>query len=364
MISLSSRAHEKRLLALRALLADKGLDAMLVGQPENRRYLSGFTGSSGLLLLSLEQNLLLTDSRYLEQAGEQTSHFTVVQVRESMASLVAQNLRETGVKRVGFEAQHVPYATYQRWREGAGQVEWMPVQGLVERLRMVKDEEELTTIRKAVRVADAAMSHILDIIETGMTERQVAWELESFMRTHGADKVSFDLIVASGPNGAKPHAVTTDREIELGDPVVVDIGAEVGGYCSDMTRTVCIGDGDEKFLEIYGIVVEAQQLAEESLRAGAGAADIDGLARDFIRSKGYGERFGHGLGHGVGLAVHEGPTLSSRSHDTLESGMVVTVEPGIYLPGWGGVRIEDLVVVGEKSAEILTRSEKMPVAGG
>lgn len=359
----SSQPHQKRLLALRNLLAEQELDAILVGQPENRRYLSGFTGSSGLLLISDEHTLLLTDFRYLEHASEEAPLFTIVQVHRNMADLVVQTLNETGVRRVGFESQHVTYETYRRWKEGADQVELVPAKGLVEKLRMVKDEGELATIREAVRVADAAMSHILDIITPGMTEREVAWELESHMRTHGADKVSFDFIVASGPNGAMPHAVTTDRKIEASDPVVVDIGAKVDGYCSDMTRTFCIADGDEKFLEVYGIVTEAQEMAEQGLHAGAGGVEVDGLARDFIHAKGHGEHFGHGLGHGVGLAIHEGPTLSKLSQDTLEPGMVVTVEPGIYLPGWGGIRIEDLVVVREKSAEILTGSQKTPVLG-
>jgi Xaa-Pro aminopeptidase len=313
--------------------------------------------------LSHDETLLLTDFRYLEQASEEAPLFTIVQVQRNMADLVVRTLNETGARRVGFESQHVTYGTHRRWKEGADQVELVPVKGLVEKLRVVKDEGELAIIREAVRVADAAMSHLLDIITPGMTERQVAWELESHMRTHGADKVSFDFIIASGPNGAMPHAISTDRKIGESDPVVVDIGAKVDGYCSDMTRTFCIADGDEKYLEIYGIVAEAKEMAESGLRAGAGGVEIDGLARDFIQSKGYGDQFGHGLGHGVGLAIHEGPTLSKQSQDTLEPGMVVTIEPGIYLPGWGGVRIEDMVVVREQSAEILTGSPKTSVLG-
>jgi len=229
---------------------------------------------------------------------------------------------------------------------------------VVEAIRMLKDEDELIKIEKAISISDMACDYIRDFVRPGMSEKEVAWELEVFMRTHGAEAIAFDLIVASGPNGAKPHAVPQDEPIREGALIVMDMGARVDGYHSDLTRTICLGEPDKKAQEIYDIVLRAQLVAEQRARPGMTGQELDAVARGIIDEAGYGEHFGHGLGHGVGLAVHEKPRVSSTSTDVLEPGTVCTIEPGIYLPGWGGVRIEDMVLFTEDGARVLSRARK------
>nr|HPL29442.1 M24 family metallopeptidase [Anaerolineae bacterium] len=233
--------------------------------------------------------------------------------------------------------------------------------GWVEELRAVKSPDELALMRRAVAISDAVIAALPELLQPGMTEKQLAWRIESFMHEHGADEPSFPIIAAGGPNGAMAHAVPSERPLVPGEPIVLDLGARVEGYCSDLTRTVCIGQPDARFREIYAIVLQAQQTAEAGIKAGLLGKDADALARQVIVEAGYGEAFGHGLGHGVGLDIHERPGAGARSEDRLEPGMAVTVEPGIYLPGWGGVRIEDLVVVTEGGVEILSAATKDPV---
>ena len=344
---------------MRPKLIEEELDAVLITQPENRRYLSGFTGSAGVLLISAEQAILATDFRYYEQVSKQAPDFELAKIKDKFTNILPDLVAQVGARRVGFEAAHLPYAQYQEWAEVAEGIELVPTKELVEGLRAVKDEGELEIIRRAVALADGAMAHVLDVMEPGMTERAVAWEIETYMRTHGADKVAFDIIVAGGPNGAMPHAQPSDAPIQAGEPIVMDIGALINGYHSDLTRTVCLDRPDDRFREIYEIVLRAQLAAEEGVRAGMTGREADALARSVIEEAGYGEHFGHGLGHGVGLAVHEKPRLSKLSEEeVLQPGMVVTIEPGIYLPGWGGVRIEDMVVVGEDGVEVLTQASK------
>jgi Xaa-Pro aminopeptidase len=229
---------------------------------------------------------------------------------------------------------------------------------LVENIRAVKDENELIKIKNAIALADEALAHIVGFIEPSMTEKEVAWELEVFMRTHGAEKLAFDLIVGSGPNGAMPHATVSERVIQAGEPIVMDLGAVIDGYHSDLTRTICAGRPNDRFKEIYDIVLEAQLTAEQNIRPGMQGKQADDVARQVIEKADYGKEFGHGLGHGVGLAVHEKPGVGRLSEDVLEPGMVFTIEPGIYLPGWGGVRIEDIVVMGKDGVEVLTQASK------
>ncbi|MFQ5814763.1 MAG: M24 family metallopeptidase, partial [Anaerolineae bacterium] len=265
---------------------------------------------------------------------------------------------------VGFESAHLTVDQHREWQEVAedavstSEFELVPTKELVEMIRAVKDEDELGKIKKAIALADEAISHIVDFIEPGMTEKEVAWEMEVFMRTHGAEKLAFDLIVGSGPNGAMPHATVSERAIRAGEPIVIDMGARIDGYNSDMTRTICAGRPDDKFKEIYDIVLEAQLTAEQNIRPGMQGKQADDIARQVIEKAGYGKEFGHGLGHGVGLAVHEKPGVGRLSEDVLVPGMVFTVEPGIYLPGWGGVRIEDIVVLKEDGVEVLTQASK------
>lgn len=352
-----------RLRKLRQELESLGVDAFVVTQPENRRYLSGFTGSAGTLLITQDEAILITDFRYVEQAPKQAPQFEVVEAMPDVLGKEISNLvTRAAAKRVGFESHYLPFAEHRSWAEAAEGFELVPIRGLVEDIRAIKDEDELETIKRAVALGDAALGHIKEIIAPGMTEKEVAWELETYMRTHGAEGVAFDIIVASGPNGAMPHARPSDDTIQLGEPIVIDVGARVDGYHSDLTRTLCLGYPDDRFQEIYDLVLKAQLGAEEGIRPGMAARGADALARDIITGAGYGEYFGHGLGHGVGLAIHEKPKAGRASNDILYPGMTLTVEPGIYVPGWGGVRIEDLIVIREEGVEVLSQADKDPRA--
>ncbi len=353
-----------RLTKLREALTTEGLDAILITQSENRRYVSGFTGSAGVLLISHEQAVLATDFRYYEQVEKQAPDFQLAEVKDEFKTVLPELVQQLGAKRVGFESDHLTVDQHREWQEVAegavstSKFELVPTKELVTRMRAVKDEDELSKIKKAIVLADEALAHIAGFIEPGMTEREVAWDLEVFMRTHGAEKLAFDIIVGSGPNGAMPHATVSERVIQVGEPIVIDMGAMVGGYNSDLTRTICAGRPDDKLKEIYDIVLEAQLAAERSIRPGMQGKQADDIARQVIEEAGYGENYGHGLGHGVGLAVHEKPGVGRLSEGVLEPGMVFTVEPGIYLPGWGGVRIEDIVVLREDGVEVLTQASK------
>ena len=342
------------------------IDGLLVSNDQNRRYVSGFTGSSGYLLVTAEQALLLTDFRYIEQATAQAPDFSVVKIEARPAPAIAEQVKALGLRCFGFESEDVTIAAHQRLLEAlhetAPDAQAVPATGMVEALREVKDGRERDLLRRAVEVGDRAFEHVAARLKPGMTERQVAWQLETHMREHGAERVSFDIIVAAGPHGAMPHHRPTDRPIQSGEPIVIDMGCRLNGYCSDLTRTITLGEADAKFWEIYWIVLRAQQTCEDGLRAGMLGKDADALARGVIEAAGHGEQFGHGTGHGVGLEVHEGPLVSkTRGEAPLPEGSVVTVEPGIYLPGWGGVRIEDMVVVGQARCQVLTTAHKNPV---
>ncbi|MFC2015909.1 M24 family metallopeptidase [Chloroflexota bacterium] len=352
-----------RLARLRRILLDNEVDAILVGKPENRRYLSGFTGSAGFLLISAEDAVLATDFRYYEQVGRESPEFELVKIERTLKEVLPPLLSDRGIVRLGFESQHVTVDQYETWSQATEGVEWVALKDTVETLRAVKDEVEIEALRRSAALTDDSFAHMLEVIKPGMSERQVAWEIEAYMRTHGATRVAFDLIVAVGPNGALPHARPGDRIIEEGEPIVFDIGCVVDGYSSDMTRTICLGQPSSKYLEVWDLVLKAQEAAEAGIRAGLSGVEADLLARDLIVEAGYGDFFGHGLGHGVGLAVHEGPNASPRSTDTLASAMSLTIEPGIYLPGEFGVRIEDLVIIRDEGIEILSSTPKIPMVG-
>jgi Xaa-Pro aminopeptidase len=339
------------------------LDAVLISQPENRRYLSGFTGSTALLVISADRAVLVTDFRYFEQVGREAPDFELVKVKTKVPDLIPGLLADMGVKRLGFESQHMTVDLLKTLSAQVEDVEWVPLKETVEKIRVVKDESEVEALRRSVALTDRAFAHMLDVVAPGMTERELAWEIEAYMRSNGASKVAFALIVGSGPNGALPHAQASDRIVQPGDPIVIDIGNVLDGYCSDMTRTICLGQPSAKYLEVWNIVLKAQEAATNGIQAGVGSAEADALARDLIRKTGYGEEFGHSLGHGVGLAVHEGPRASSLADDIFAAGMSLTIEPGIYLPGEFGVRIEDLVIIREKGVEVLTQTPKTPVVG-
>jgi Xaa-Pro aminopeptidase len=340
-------------------LAEPGVDVMLVTNLVNVRYLTGYTGTNGLALLGPETRVFITDFRYVEQAAEEVDpSFERRRAQQDLLEAIEDALPSSSL-RLGFEDSHVTVRTHARLRELLGDgVELAPVNGAVERLRAIKDPEEVERIRAACQLADAALEQLLADGLVGRTEREVALALESTMREMGAQRPSFETIVAAGPHGALPHAQPRDVVIQPGQLVVIDWGAELDGYCSDCTRTVATGELDEHAREIYALVRSAQLAGLEGVAPGRGGREVDSVARTVIERAGHGEHYGHGLGHGVGLEVHEAPRLSQRSQDELEPGNVVSVEPGVYLPGDLGVRIEDLVVVTERGADILTSVPK------
>ncbi len=352
-----------RLARLREALAKTGVDALLVSQPEDRAYLSGFSGSAGALLISQECALIATDFRYYEQVGIECPEYTLVKVATTPADVLPGMLAGANVRRLAFQADHATFADVQSWSKAAPETEWVPVKGLVTELRAIKDAAEAATLRAAIVLADEALAAALAQARPGMTEKELAWIIESYMRVHGAEAVSFDTIVACGPNGARPHARASDAPLVAGQPIVIDMGARVDGYCSDLTRTVCLGQPEDpaKFWTVYNTVLQAQTAAEAAMRPGMTGPEADAAARDVIAAAGYGDFFGHGLGHGVGLAVHELPRLGRLATDILAPGHFVTVEPGIYLPGWGGVRIEDVVLITDNGVEVLTQAPKTPI---
>jgi len=338
-------------------LQERDLPGILVTTPENRRYLSGFTGSAGVLIITPQVARLATDFRYYEQVREQAPDFELVQVPQQMPRVLAAELAALGLKRIAFESQDVTVETYNQWVQAMEGVELVPTSGIVEELRAVKEAGEIAAIEQAVRVADAAMTYIMETIHPGMTEREVAWQLEVHMRTHGAEGLAFATIAAAGPRSAMSHAVPTDRPIQAGEPMVIDMGARVDGYLSDITRSFCVGHASDEYLRLWEIVLSAQLAAERGIRAGMTGIEADALARDLIYAAGYEGKFGHGLGHGVGLAVHEKPGLRKQKGELLQENMVVTIEPGIYLPGYGGVRLENMVRITATGCELLNRQD-------
>lgn len=354
---------EIRLQKLRQKIAESEIDAIFVSQPENRFYLSGFDGSAGFLLITPQDAILATDFRYLEQAKSQAVNYQIFRIGGDIGDWFPRLVSELDLSKVGFEDGHITFASYRRLADALNGVQTrlklVPVDGLVESLRAVKETEEIDLMTRAIEISDAAFEYIEDGIQPGVSEQEVAWKIESFMRENGSQTMPFDIIVASGVNSALPHARPSQRKIGFGEPVVIDIGAKVGGYSSDLSRTICVGTPDATFNKIYDTVLGAQLAALAIIKEGMGGDEADGLARTVIEEAGYGDAFGHGLGHGVGLAPHELPRLGPGSSDLLTSGMVFTVEPGVYLPGWGGVRIEDVVIMEDGKAKVLSRARKM-----
>lgn len=356
----------KRLADLRTKLASAGLDGMLITRPENLYYLSGFGGGEYLdatMLVSADEAWISTDSRYYEDVKQHAPDFKLFEAGYDRTKALSEFGAAVKPKTMGFEMTHLTVQTFKDWSKAARKAGFKlkPVVGIVEELRLIKTPEELEKIRRAVKLTDEAFAHFCTQVKPGMTEKEGAWIIEKYMREHGADKVAFDLIVAGGPNGAHPHAVPGERPFQLGEPIVVDIGARIDHYHSDLTRTIVLGKPDGKFDQVYKTVLKAQQAAEKKIHEGVKGKRADAFARNVIDKAGFGAHFGHGLGHGVGLAVHEGPRASKLSKDVYRAGMTLTIEPGIYLPDWGGVRIEDLVVIQESDVEILSQASKDPV---
>jgi Xaa-Pro aminopeptidase len=367
-VLMARELYARRLRRLRTMLQEERIDALLVAVPENRYYLSGYgaddlqlTESSGYLLITDSKQVLLTDFRYREEAETEAPDFQVLLYFDGLGQTLTELFSELSVSTLAAEPHHLTVNRYgeveealKRSRPTAAMVH---TEDLVERLRLVKEPEELVKIKASLDLTEKTLVQVWATLRPGRTEKEVAWEVERSIREGGAEAVSFPPIVAAGPNAALPHAVPTERRITAGEPVILDLGSKLGHYCSDMTRTWIAGTPDKKLQEIYRIVREAQLAAQDFIRAGRDSVEVDGVARDVITKAGYGDYFGHGLGHGVGLAVHERPGLRRLKGTVLEENMVVTIEPGIYLPGYGGVRLENMVRITETGCELLNRQE-------
>ncbi len=347
---------KQRLRAVRKAMRREGLAALAVTNRKNVHYLTGFTGSAGACLISPGSAVFITDFRYRSQAAKQVPPDFRRAEHPSPVQGIAKELKKTRAKTLAFEESHVTHGVYRQMRKLAKGVRLKPVSGLVEGLRLCKDPGEVRKLGRGARVNGDALREILASIRPGRAEADVALDLETAMRRRGASGASFDTIVASGPRSALPHGIASSRKLKKGDLITIDFGAVVSGYHADTTRVFSLGRPTPKGEKIYQIVLEAQMTALEAVKPGARCGDVDKAARDVIRSHGYGEAFGHGTGHGVGLDIHEAPRLGPGVKEELRPGMVVTVEPGIYLPRWGGVRIEDMVLVTERGKEVLTRS--------
>ena len=350
--------HNRR-LALQRKLKEMELDAFLVTSKENRQYLTGFTGSYGWVLLTQNDVVLFTDFRYVEQAKMQAKGCKLVQFNQFAPSVtLRQYMEQFDLYTLGIESDRSTVEEYELLGNQIRKKAITPIKGFVEQIRQVKTEEEIACMAEAQRITDLAFDHILKFIKPGVTELDIAIELEFFMRRNGAEKLSFDTIVASGKRSSLPHGAPTEKKIEVGNFVTMDYGCMYKGYCSDMTRTIVVGKVDEKQETVYNLVRKAQEEALAGIKAGVIGKDIHALAHNVFNEAGYGQYFGHGLGHSVGLEIHEEPRFSPRAEETILENMVITVEPGLYLPDWGGVRIEDLVVVKEDGYINLTKSPK------
>ena len=348
---------EKRLSRLRKKLREQNLEAFFITNPVNCRYLSGFSGSTVNLLISLEEAYLITDFRYSQQAEEEAPLYSII-AKGSMFSVLEGLCRDYSLKSIAFEQNYMTVYSYESLKKSLSEVKLVPLIKTVEELRTVKDLHEISLLRKAAEITEESFIKILPFIKPGIQERDVSLELEYLLKQEGGTKAAFDFIAASGKRSSMPHGVASSKRIELGDLVTLDFGIHYQGYCSDMTRTVAVGYAGEREKNLYQLVLQAQMEALQHIKAGISGESADYTARKLIAEKGQGKNFGHGLGHGLGLEVHEEPRLAPGIKTILKSGMVVTVEPGVYLPGFGGVRIEDMVLIQENGCEMLTQKYK------
>ncbi len=347
-----------KLEKVREAMNESGLDGMLITNPTNRRYMSGFTGSEGVLLISQHEAKIIVDFRYFSQVKDEVADFEIVESSRQLLKQTTVEANNMKIKKLGYEEDDLTCSLYRKYKESLGMIELCPVSGLVEKVRMVKTAEECQTLREAAAIADDAFNHIQGYIHEGITEKEIATEMEFYMRKKGAESSSFDMIVVSGTRTALPHGKPTDKKVEKGDMITLDFGALYQGYRSDITRTIAVGEPSDQLKEVYQIVLDAQLSCIDSIRPGMKCGEVDKGARNPIERSGYGDYFGHGTGHGIGLDIHEGPSVSGNSEEVLQPGMVITVEPGIYIPGVGGVRIEDDVLITDKGYEVLTKSSK------
>jgi len=346
--------YETRQKNFRKILDSCHLDGILFASLENIRYLCGFTGSDGALVVTQKESFFLTDSRYWTQADEEVKGTQIIHYKKKMEGIFSL-LFDLKLREIGFESAFLPFSVYQLLTEKlAGEARLLPLENELKNLRAVKDVHELTLMRKAIDISSSAFSQMTEMLKEGVVEREVALAMESMMKRSGADAIGFDMIIASGKRSALPHGKASGKRIEKGDFVLIDFGSGFRGYHSDQTRTVVCSDPSREQQKIYQIVKEAHDRAIEKVKPGISIAEVDEAARDHIRSQGYGDYFGHGTGHGIGLAVHEDPAVNGENKGLLQEGMVFTIEPGIYIPDWGGVRIEDMVLVTPDGAEVLT----------
>ncbi|SHI92533.1 M24 family metallopeptidase [Lutispora thermophila] len=348
----------ERLDRIRDILKTIGADGIITYSPENRRYLSGFTGTTGYVIIGKKQAGFITDFRYTEQAAKQCKGYEIIKNENPLIEYLADTIKKYHINNLAFEDDYMTVDFYERLKENINGIKMIPLKESSGEIRIIKDDEELKNIAKAAEIADLAFTHILDYIKPGVAELDIALELEYFMKKNGASGNSFEPIIASGQRSSMPHGVASDKKINNGDLLTMDFGCVYNGYCSDMTRTIVVGKANEEQKKIYDIVLKAQNEALLHIKPGVSGKDVDKVARDIISEAGFGDNFGHGLGHGVGLAIHEEPRLSPLGNRILEKNMVVTDEPGIYIPGFGGVRIEDLVAVGENGPIVFSKSPK------
>ena len=364
---------EQRIARLREQLDKHKLDAVFVSSPENaspvnRRYLSGFTGTSGYLLVTKDDALIATDFRYYEQAEQQATAFRLHRSVGAMDKWLPAMLEGLGGKRLAFESSQVSYQLFRTVRKIVQDLpedarpKLVATTNLIEGLRVIKDAAEIAALQAAITLGDEAFADVAQRVEPGWTEKQVAWEIEKYIREHDAESLSFDTLVGAGERGSMPHCFPTERKLKKGEGVVIDMGVTLNGYMSDLTRTIFLGKPNDEFKRVYDIVLAAQQTAQELVEEGMTGEQAHMLAANVIGEAGHGEHFGHGLGHGVGLQIHEAPRLGPTSKDKLLEGMVFTIEPGIYLTGWGGVRIEDVVVLESGKARLLSHAPKLTTA--
>ncbi len=349
---------EKRINKLHAKMKEKEIEAFFVTSKKNVRYLTGFTGTFGRLLITKNDNIFITDFRYIDQAEAQTEACRIEVINSNIVEGIGELLKKSGVRELAFESDHTTYSEFQKYREKFPVDRMIPQKNMVEELRVIKEASEVELIKKAVEISDRSFSHILNFIKPGITEKEVSLELEFSMKKGGGEANAFDFIVASGKRGAMPHGVASDKKLEVGDLITMDFGTVYRGYHSDITRTIALGEPDKKLKEIYDLVLTAQKKVIKEIKAGMTAVEADSIARDFIKNSGYGDNFGHGLGHGVGLQIHEAPKVSYSSDDILKEGMIVTDEPGIYVSGLGGVRIEDDLLIEENGCQVLNSAPK------
>lgn len=354
---MASINRQPRIERLQNLLAEMGFDGCVLKGMDNIFYLTGFRGSEGTLLVTRGDVILLVDFRYITHARDVTDGIRIIEIKPNH-DIIYELCTTYKISRLGFDGAHFLYNVYRTWSDQLPGITLAPMNNAVEELRKNKEPAELTAIMDAISIATDAFNDIAGMIKPGATEKHIANELDYAMRRRGASHPSFDTIVASGPRAALPHAEPSDKVLKEGETVIIDFGANISGYCSDETITVCLGDIPDKIAEIYTIVNDARELGIEKAMAGTSIKQLDSIVRGYIEDKGFGEYFRHGTGHGVGIAVHEAPAINSSASGILEENMVVTIEPGIYLPNIGGVRLEDMILITDSTPRILTRIRK------